>query len=221
MKINTIIFDLDGTLIDSSEGIVAAFNHALKLFDLPLQPPERISPLIGYPVENMFREFTDKSISELKDAFRAKAMETVVRASQPLAGAEETVVSLFESGFKLGIATTKIRAHIDGILDKLGWGDYFEAVSGGDEVSRVKPHPEQLEMLLNKMSANCENTAVVGDTINDVLSARQLGLTEIAVRSPYGNSILVQQLKPHFFLEDIEELQNTLAKINLTGVNSR
>jgi len=221
MKITTIIFDLDGTLIDSSDGIVEAFNHALKQFDLPVQPPERITPMIGFPVEHMFSEFTDNSIVELKSAFHTKAMATVVRASQPLEGAEESIKSLFESGFKLGIATTKIRVHIDGILDKLEWGEYFEAVIGGDEVSQVKPHPEQFELLLNRMSANCDNAAVVGDTVNDILAARQLGITEIAVRSPYGNSIQVQQLKPHFFLENIDELLETLTKINLAGVNSR
>jgi pyrophosphatase PpaX len=221
MKIKTIIFDLDGTLIDSSDGIVEAFNYALQQFNLPVQPREKITPMIGFPVENMFREFTDKSILELKSAFRTKAMETVIRASQPLEGAEKAVTSLFASGFKLGIATTKIRAHIDGILEKLKWGEYFEAVIGGDEVSRVKPHPEQFEALLDKISSDCNNSAVVGDTINDILPARQLGLTEIAVRSPYGNSILVQQLKPHYFLEDIFELQDTLARINLTGDNLR
>ncbi len=216
MKIKTIIFDLDGTLIDSSAGIVEAFNYALRQFNLPEQPQDKIASMIGFPLDHMFQQLAGHSNPDLKSAFRKKGMETVVRASQPLPGATEVVASLFDAGYKLGIATTKSRLNIDGILEKLGWRHFFEAVIGGDEVSQVKPHPEQFELLLNKMSANCENTVVVGDTINDILAARQLGLTEIAVRSPYGNSILVQQLKPHFFLEDIVELPATLAKINLT-----
>jgi len=214
MKIKTIIFDLDGTLIDSSEGIVEAFNYALCHFNLPTQPPEKITPMIGFPVENMFSQFTDFSPVELKNAFRLKAMETVVRASQPLPGAREVVVSLFERGFKLGIATTKIRSHIDGIVQKLGWEEYFEEYIGGDEVAQVKPHPEQFASLLNRMSASKEECVVVGDTINDILAARKLGIVEIAVRSPYDNSLSVQQLRPHYFLEGIDELPETLAKIS-------
>ncbi len=215
MRIKTVIFDLDGTLIDSSEGIVEAFNYALRQFNLPEQPHEIITPLIGFPLDSMFLELTGKSMPEMKSAFRTKAMETVVNSSRSLRGVNEVVESLFNSGYKMGIATTKIRAHIDGILAKLEWEEFFEAVIGGNEVSQVKPHPEQFESLLAKMKSNCASTVVVGDTINDILAARQLGITEIAVRSPYGNSIKVQQLKPHFFMEDISELPDILSELNL------
>ena len=215
MRIKAVIFDLDGTLIDSSEGIVEAFNYALKQFNLPQQPHDKIAPMIGFPLESMFQELIGISKPEMKNAFRTKAMETVVEASRPLGGVNEVVGSLFNSGYKMGIATTKIRAHIDGILEKLEWEEFFTAVIGGDEVMQVKPHPEQFEHLLKKMNCGAESSVVVGDTINDILAARQLGITEIAVRSPYGNSIQVQQLRPHFFLEDINELPDVLRKLNL------
>ena len=214
MKIKAVIFDLDGTLIDSSDGIVEAFNYALRQFNLPEQPPDRITPLIGFPVESMFQELAGKSVPGMKRAFRTKAMETVVKASLPLSGVNEVVASLFSDGYKMGIATTKIRSHIDGILEKLEWKEFFQAVIGGDEVMQVKPHPEQFEALLKKMNCGKESAVVVGDTINDILAARHLGITEIAVRSPYGNSIQVQQLKPHFFLEDINELPDILSELN-------
>lgn len=217
MKIKAIIFDLDGTLIDSSDGIVEAFNYALRQFHLPEQPHDKIAPMIGFPLDHMFVQLAGHSNPELKSAFRKKGMETVVRASQALPGANEVVISLFDTGCKLGIATTKSRSDIDGILEKLGWREFFEAVIGGDEVSQVKPHPEQFELLLVKMKSDCANTVVVGDTINDILPARQLGITEIAVRSPYGNSLEVQQLKPHFFLEEIQELQDVLKELNQKG----
>lgn len=219
MKIETIIFDLDGTLMDSSEGIVEAFNYALGKFHLPIQPAERITPMIGFPVENMFSKFNFQPGAGLKNAFRAKAMETVVKASEPLAGAEEVIKSLFNEGFNLGIATTKIRAHIEGILAKLDWVGYFNSFIGGDEVLEVKPHPEQIETLMGRMGTNNKVTVVVGDTINDILAARQLGITEIAIRSPYGNSLSVQQLKPQYFLEGIDELPEILSKLNYPRID--
>jgi pyrophosphatase PpaX len=209
-KITTIIFDLDGTLIDSSEGIVEAYNYALTQYDMAPVERERIVPLIGFPVESMFQLVTDKYIPELKSAFRAKAMETVVKSSLPLKGAEETLTALFEKHYRLSIATTKIRPHIDGILEKLNWRSFFDSVVGGDEVSQVKPHPAQFQHLIGKLNCSNSSVAAVGDTINDILAARALGLTEIAVRSPYGNSIPVQQLNPHYFLEDISELKEVL-----------
>jgi phosphoglycolate phosphatase-like HAD superfamily hydrolase len=75
----------------------------------------------------------------------------------------------------------------------------------------------QFEALLKKMNCKSADAVVVGDTINDILAARQLGNIEIAVRSPYGNSIQVQRLKPHFFLEDINELGDVLKVLNLRG----
>ena len=175
MKIKTIIFDLDGTLIDSSEGIVEAFNYALRQFNLPEQPRERITPMIGFPLDSMFLELAGKSMPEMKTAFRAKGMETVVGSSRPLRGVNEVVGSLFTGGYKMGIATTKSRANIDGILTKLKWEEFFEAVIGGDEVTQVKPHPEQFEAILKRMNSDCQSAVVVGDTINDILAARQLG----------------------------------------------
>ncbi len=213
-RIKAIIFDLDGTLIDSSDGIVEAFNFTLRQFNLPEQPQNKITPMIGFPVESMFQVLAGYSSPELKSTFRNKAMETVVKASEPLPGANEAVTSLFKAGYKLGIATTKIRPHIDAILKKMKWREFFEAVIGGDEVSQVKPHPEQFESLLAKMNSDCLSTVAVGDTINDILPARLLGLIEIAVRSPYGNSLQVQQLRPHYFLEDLTELPDVLEGLN-------
>lgn len=218
MKIKTIIFDFDGTLIDSSKGIVESFNFALRKFNLPEQPAQKITPMIGFPVEQMFAMVTDENIPALKKAFRDKAIEKVVEASVPLDGAEETIVSLFESGFKLGIATTKIRKHIDGVLSKFDWHKYFHSVIGGDEVKNVKPHPEPFETLLQRMNAEKESSVVVGDTINDLLGARALNMPTVAVRSPYGTTDDVLKLKPEYFIESISELTELLAELNSNGI---
>ena len=139
----TIIFDLDGTLIDSADGIVEAFNYAMTQNGLPSQPRTEIVRHIGFSLDHMFGMFTDGNFASLKNDFTLKARHTVVDSSNPLNGASKTVVSLFESGYKLGIATTKRRRNIDGILNKLGWNEYFSEVIGGDEVTKIKPDPEK------------------------------------------------------------------------------
>lgn len=218
--IKHILFDLDGTLIDSSGGIIEAFNFALQKFGLSPQPSEMITPMIGFPVEMMFQKVTGENITGLKNCFREKAKETVVASALPLDGADDAVLSLFNRNLKLGIATTKIRSHIDGILEKLDWNKYFEAVIGGDEVNKVKPHPEQFEALMNLLHGNKDTSIVVGDTTNDLLAARQLGLKTVAVRSPYGTSDDVLKLNPEYFIRSINQLPDLLEDLNYAEENS-
>ena len=209
----TIILDLDGTLIDSANGIVEAFNYAMTQNGLPNQPAEEIIKHIGYPLEHMFGQYTSTNANSLKNDFREKAVRTVVQTSIPLEGAHETVMSLFESGYKLGIATTKIRIHIDGILNKFGWDNYFSGVIGGDEVANVKPDPEQFSSLMSLMKADPGNTVIVGDTINDIMPAKKLSVSSIAVKSPYGDSKEVMSLNPEFFIEEISHLPRAISKM--------
>jgi len=209
----TIIFDLDGTLIDSSDGIVEAFNYAMIQNGLKSQPRDEIVKHIGFSLDHMFGMFTNSKFDALKKDFTLKARHTVVDSSKPLNGANETVVSLFESGYNLGIATTKWRRNIDGILNKLGWNEYFSEVIGGDEVTMVKPDPEIFSKLITLMKADTGNTVIVGDTINDILPAKKLSVTCVAVKSPYGDSKEVMSLNPDFFIEEISQLPQTLNKM--------
>ena len=209
----TIIFDLDGTLIDSADGIVEAFNYAMTQNGLPSQPRDEIVKHIGFSLDHMFGVFTDGNFDSLKNDFTLKARHTVVDSSNPLNGANETVVSLFESGYNLGIATTKWRRNIDSILIKLGWNEYFCEVIGGDEVTKIKPDPEMFSSLMALMKADPENTVIVGDTINDILPAKELSVRNVAVKSPYGDSKEVMSLNPDFFIEEIAHLRQTLSRM--------
>lgn len=184
--IRNLIFDLDGTLIDSSDGIVEAVNYSLQQLGQPQQSPEEIKPFIGYPLETMYPHFTDAPLEELLGHFRHKAAETIVVSTSPLPGVEKTLSQLWARGFKMAIATTKIKIHLDGILAKLGWESIFSATVGGDEVTRVKPAPEALELALKRLNARADETLMIGDTINDVLAARAVPVKVVAVASPYG-----------------------------------
>ncbi len=213
----TIIFDLDGTLIDSSDGIVEAFNYAMTQNGLKSQPRDEIVKLIGFPLDYMFGQYTNSNSESLKIHFQTRAVQVVVNSTNPLDGADETVVSLFDSGYKLGIATTKIRSHINGILNKLGWEKYFCKVLGGDEVTMVKPDPEMFSSLMALMKADPVNTVIIGDTVNDILPAKQLSVRSVAVKSPYGDSKEVMSLNPDFFIEEIAHLPQILNKIFENG----
>jgi len=212
--IKNLIFDLDGTLIDSSEGVVDAVNYSLRQMGQPEQKPEAIKAFIGYPLEKMYPHFTDASLDDLCTHFQAKANKTVVTSTQMLPGVEETLRRLEECGYRMAIATTKIRVNVDGILKKLGWQKIFHVATAGDEVEKVKPDPAIFRLTLERLKAEPHETLVVGDTVNDVLAARAVPMKVVAVASPYGGRRRVAAVGPDFFIDSITELVDLLDNHN-------
>lgn len=205
-----LIFDLDGTLIDSSEGVVESVNYSLRMMNQPEQPPEKIKAFIGFPLSHMYPAFTDAPIDELYKHFRVKADEVVVASTVMLDGVRDTLELLKADGYRMAIATTKVRRNIDGIMDRFGWHDLFEVTVGGDEVARQKPEPDAFVQALEKLGTGPEQTLVVGDTVNDILAAQAIPMRIAAVTSPYGGLDEITALKPDFMMSSIRELPSIL-----------
>ncbi len=202
-RIENVIFDLDGTLIDSSDGVVAAVNYALTRAGDPLPEPHEIRSFIGYSLEIMFPHFSKVPPDVLHGYFQEKANDLVVGATVALPEAEDTLKELQRRGYRMAIATTKIRRNIEGILDKLGWRGYFASFAGGNEVRKEKPDPEIFRLTLERMGADPSRTVVVGDTTNDILGAKAVPMTAIAVASPFEEREKVMSAHPDYFVESI------------------
>ncbi|RKX23469.1 MAG: hypothetical protein DRP51_00230 [Candidatus Zixiibacteriota bacterium] len=203
---NNLIFDLDGTLIDSSEGVIISTNYALTSIGEKDRTPDEIKNFIGYPLETMFNNFSDKSYSEFWNYFQEKARETVVASTVPIGRSGYVLKELYNRGYKIGIGTTKIRVHIEKILDKLNWRKYIIAYVGADDVTNVKPAPEAFIKAMALMGAGCSDSVVIGDTVNDILAARAAGLPAIAVKSIFGGDGKLKKSNPDMLIENLEEL---------------
>jgi len=212
---NALIFDLDGTLIDSSDGVVDAVNYSLRQVNALEQPPDRIKRFIGFPLAQMYPHFTDHPFDELHSHFQVRAAETIIKSTVPLEGVDQAIRLLHSRGMRMGIATTKIRRHLDEIVDKFGWRPMFDSLVGGDEVSDVKPAPEAFILALRRMGARAGDTVVIGDTINDVLAAKAVPMRVIAVRSPYGGLDELAASNPDYLVSSLTEV------LPLLGVNGR
>lgn len=207
-KIKTIIFDLDGTLIDSSEGVIEATNYALAQSGQPTRKPEEIKRFIGYPLDKMFPAFCDVSISKLKALFQERASQAVVKSTVSINGAEEAIDYLYSlKKYRLAIATTKFSNHTTAILKKLGWDKYFATTASGDEVKNVKPAPDILELALKRLESNTNNSIMIGDTMNDIVAAQSINMKVIAIKSPFGNDKL-NKYNPDLLLDNILELKS-------------
>ena len=213
--IKYLIFDLDGTLIDSSRGVVEAVNYSLRQMGQPPQPAEAIRPFIGYSLCLMYPHFTDVPYSELLAHFRVKAAETIVVSTEMLPGVGETLKALHATGYPMAIATTKIRPNVEGILDKLNWRHLFAAYVTGDEVRQVKPDPDALHLALKRLGAQPDGAIMIGDTINDVLAAKAVPMPVVAIASPFSEERQkVIAAAPDFFIESITELPGLLDEYN-------
>lgn len=205
-----IIFDLDGTLVDSAHGVADAINYAFSKEGLPQQSVQRLAGFIGYPLEDTFAAFTDLPFERLHEHFQERAALTVVKSTRPLPGADKVVRALHRRSHRMAIASTKRRSHIDGIVAALNWTDLFCSVRGGDEVERVKPAPDIFLSVLDELGGSTDDTVVVGDTVNDVLAAHACGLAVIAVESPYGNHDDMRGSHPDYILSSISDLPDLL-----------
>lgn len=204
--IKNLIFDLDGTLIDSSEGITAATNYALTALNEPARAIEDIKKYIGYPLENMCAAFTDKPFPEFWKHFRTKAREVMADSARPLEGADIVISTLYERGYRLAIGSTKISPHILAIARKFNWSDKIDAFVGADDVERVKPAPDAFLKAMKLMGGSPENTIVIGDTVNDICAAREASLKTVAVKSLYGNNEELLASHPDIVIDHLPEL---------------
>jgi phosphoglycolate phosphatase len=209
-NIKYLLFDLDGTLIDSSEGVIFATNYALSALGEPIRAAAEICKFIGHPLEEMFHSFSDKSYSEFWGHFQSAGLEKIASSSFPIDGADDALLTLVKSGYIIGIGTTKMRIHIDKIISKLGWADYIAGYCGADDVAHVKPAPDVFLKVMNLLGGNRYNSLVIGDTINDVLAARAAQLPVIAIESPFGNNAELKTSGPDLYLSSIRELPEAL-----------
>ncbi len=208
--IKYLLFDLDGTLIDSSDGIIDATNYALRAIGEPVRKPEEIIPFIGFQLEEMFAHFSSKSYDLFFRYFQGRGVDSIAGSAVPVDGADMILRKLYNHGYKIGIGTHKMRIHIGKIIQKLGWNDMITFYAGADDVRQVKPHPEVYLKVMNLLGGNLRNSLVIGDTIYDVLAARAAGLPVVAVYSPFGNNVKLAESRPDFLIQKISQLSPLL-----------
>ena len=188
-----VVFDLDGTLVDSLPGLQAAFNEVLGEDGWPPLDLEAATTLVGDGVAKFVErglahvgwELAPDDLPRLVGRFVAHYAKDPARFTAPYPGVAETLSRLRRAGYELGVCTNKNHDLSVAILGELGLERYFGAVIGGDSRDRRKPHPEPLLATLGELGAAPSAAVMVGDSRNDVLVARRAGLPAIAVSYGY------------------------------------
>ena len=174
-----IIFDLDGTLIDSARDIARSVNELLETLGHRAQPLSRIESYIGNGVGTLLArslpENNPGELAQIREMYLAIYRRHLLDTTRAYVGVEETLKKL-SADHSLAVLTNKPRAETRLILDGLGLSRYFCATHGGDSFPRRKPDPMGVEHILDETEATAETTLFVGDSSVDFETAANAGV---------------------------------------------
>jgi phosphoglycolate phosphatase len=187
------VFDLDGTLVDSLPDMLLAMNKLLADLGRADAAPEQICEWVGDGASVLVERalaasggMPNRSLSDLTAAYIAHYRGHAAHGSKPYPGVVETLERLTLAGHPMGVCTNKPYALAVELLEGLDMLRHFQAVLGGDSVPDKKPHPGHVTATLAALKAEGRRAVMVGDTKNDVLSARGAGIPVVAVSFGYG-----------------------------------
>jgi 2-phosphoglycolate phosphatase len=207
MKFKTVIFDLDGTLIDSYSAIQESLNYVLERFGQPQVDLATTKKMVGRGLENLMQQAVgDQHKEQAITLFRKSYDETVMRGTFLLPEVADTIRNLYEAGIKMAVASNKPSIYSRTILENFGLNPYFEACYGPDIVKQAKPHPAMLDGLLKELNADRNETLYVGDMLIDVETARNAGVHVALIATGGNSSDELRSKNPDYFLNSFSDL---------------
>ncbi len=191
-----ILFDLDGTLIDSTEAIIESFYHALRIHKERTDVLEHeITSSIGHPLSVMFERIGIEKIDEHIQTYKEHYRKISCAKTILLPHAYEAIEAA-ASFARLGIVTTKTAQYSRELMEHFGVMDRFEVLIGFENVQNLKPHPEPILTALEQMNHREEDVWMIGDTRLDLEASQRAGIKAVGVLSGYDTH---EHLAPYDF----------------------
>jgi pyrophosphatase PpaX len=205
--INAILFDLDGTILDTNELIIASFFHAL---DGEVTQPlnrEQIIMNMGRPLVEQMKLFTGRDdVSDVVTKYRAFNIEKHDQIVKAFPYVKEVMEKLFRSGIKMGIVTSKVRMTTEMGLKLCGLESLLHTVVTVEDVEAPKPNPDGIKKAMAQLGVNPDSTLMVGDSHYDLEAARHAGVRSVGVAwSLKGEEYLLKH-RPDYWIRDMREL---------------
>jgi len=208
-----IVWDLDGTLVDSAPDLAMALNTILDRRGFFTLSVDKVRPMIGNGVPKLVeRGFNavgvrlDKAqLDELIEMFLHEYKACATDSTRPYPGIVETLRTIHEMNIPMGVCTNKPEAFSRQILEDLGLAGFFSSVVGGDTTSTRKPDPQPVLTCLRELASEPASGLMIGDSIHDVHAANAAGVIVAVV--PWGyRSVPVEKLGADFILHDLAGL---------------
>jgi pyrophosphatase PpaX len=194
VRLPVVLFDLDGTVIDSGGIILASMRHAATTVLGRDFPDDELMQAVGGPgLEHQMRSLDPERVDELIHVYRAHnepLHETLVCC----AGMDDALARLKEQGRRLGIVTAKRRVTVELAFEHVPFGHLFDVIVGGDETERHKPDPQPIQLALKRLEARPEESAYVGDSPFDIAAGKAAGVFSVGVT--WGRIHARERLEP-------------------------
>jgi pyrophosphatase PpaX len=214
MRINTVLFDLDGTLINTNELIISSFLHTLNTYYPNQYKREDVLPFIGPSLHDTFSKIDESKVEEMIASYRQFNHDHHDELVEEYETVYETVRELKKQGYKVGIVTTKARQTVEMGLQLSKLDEFFDVVVTIDDVEHVKPHPEPLQKALELLNAKPEEALMVGDNHHDIVGGQNAGTKTAAVSWTLKGRAYLEAYKPDFMLDKMSDLLPILSNMN-------
>ncbi len=220
-RFSCILFDLDGTLVDTAPDLIGALNHVLELHDLGSVPEEHIRSHVGHgAIATLKRGFSyhdravdDAFLKSCHQAFLDHYIANISATSRPYAGAENLIRSMADEGLRLGVCTNKKEELSLRLLRELGLAELFHAICGADSVANHKPHPEHILHTIEVAGGDVSASVMIGDTQTDVDAARAAGIPVVLLSHGY-TPIPVETLGADLVIDHFDALPAALVRLS-------
>jgi phosphoglycolate phosphatase len=218
-KLLGIVFDLDGTLIDSAPDLRHAINATLRDFGRAEITLDTLKSFVGDGMLMMLERAFAATGAPLKDGDSYKHFQTFIEHYRRQKGdpaqiypqARDMLERMKKSGIKLGLCTNKQEEATRRLLNDIDLARYFDAIAGGDTYMVHKPHPDHLLNVIKEMNVPSQNVLMIGDSSRDVQAAKAAGVPSIVVT--HGYSTDWHELGADALIDGFSELDETLARL--------
>lgn len=215
---NLLVFDLDGTLVDTAPDLLGALNVALKAEGLGPLGIDEVRMLVGAGVRALVerglnhhgRSLPERRIDELMTIFLAHYTDHIADASRPYPGVLDCLLDLKSQGWRFAVCTNKLEAYSVKLIGQLKMSHWFEAICGGDTFVVRKPDARHLTGTIERAGGG--KAIMVGDSRTDVDTARAAGIPVIGVSFGYTD-VPMKDLKPDVLIDHFDQLAAAVHRV--------
>lgn len=204
-----ILFDLDGTLTESGEGIAKSVQYALEKLGKPEDDLKKLEVFVGPPLLQQFMEYAgldEETGIKAVEYYRERYSTVGIFENQPYPGVEEMLDTLCQKGYTLAVASSKPEYFVKKILDHFGLTGYFSEIVGSEMSGKRTGKAEVIEEVLARlnMQNHRDEVIMVGDKEHDVFGARKAGIECVAVAYGYGTEQELKQAQPLKIVDSVQ-----------------